>query len=184
MSPKNAIKIINIKKFYSVNSILFNLLWFYLVHLGPIRSIPSTLLLFYPLQSYSLHIGPMLFCSLRSSTVNIGPIQSTSVLFSPTWSYSILFVPIRSIMSTLVQICLFVLIRSTSIPLNPFQYTLVHCPIRSILVPFSPPCSYSTLFCPFGPLHFIWSNSIHLYPSQSIQTTSVRFGLLWSIFLY
>ena len=39
MSPKNAIKMINIQKSYSVHSILFGPLWFYWVHyvdIGPI----------------------------------------------------------------------------------------------------------------------------------------------------
>ena len=150
MSPKNAIKIINIQKSYLVHFFLFGPLWFYLVNLAPIWSIPSTLVLFFPLQFYSDHIGP---------------IQSTLVLFSPTWSYSFLFVPIQSIMSTLVLICQFVLIRSTSVLLNPFRSTLVHSILFGLLwsypVHFGLPCSHSIQFCS------ILSNLVHFYPLQS-----------------
>ena len=68
MSPKNAIKIINIKKSHSVHSILFGLLWSYSVHVGPIL---CTSILFSPPLSYYVYF------------VHFGPIQSTLVLFGP-----------------------------------------------------------------------------------------------------
>ena len=85
---------------------------------------------------------------------------------------------------------------TTSIQFNPIWFILY------ILVPFSPPWSYSIYsiqlgligpFCLFGPLRFIqsfpilrsiWSTSVHsLYfsPVRSIQVTSVHFGLFRSI---
>ena len=175
MSPKNAIKIINIQKSYLVHFFLFGPLWFYLVNLGPIWSIPSTLVLFFALQFYSDHIGPIQsICPLRYYSVDIGPIQSTLVLFGPTWSYSFLFVPIQSIMSTLVLICQFVLIRSNQVLLNPFRSTLVHSILFGLLwsypVHFGLPCSHSIQFCS------ILSNLVHFYPLQSNQTTLVYFG--------
>ena len=71
MSPKNAIKIRNIQKSYSIHFVLFNQHWFCLVYVGPIGSIRSTLILFYPLKSYLVHIG------------YIQSIQPTLALFGP-----------------------------------------------------------------------------------------------------
>ena len=54
MSPKNAIKMINIQKSYSVHFVLFDPHWFCLVYVGPIGSLRSTLILLYPFKSYSI----------------------------------------------------------------------------------------------------------------------------------
>ena len=114
MSPKNAIKMINIQKSYSVHLVLFDPHWFCLVYVGLIGSIRSTLILLYPFKSYSIHICYIIIFNPFSPPwlylVHIGPIQSTlltSVLFSPL--YSLLFYlvdigPIRSTMALFVPI--------------------------------------------------------------------------------
>ena len=134
MSPKNAIKIINIEKYYSVHFVLFDPHWFCLVYIGPIGSIRSTLILFYPFKSYSIHIGYIQsiqstlalfgpYWSYSVHSINFGLIQSTlftSVLFSWYWSYSVHYGPICSYLvhiSTLVLICPIVLIQSYSVHL-------------------------------------------------------------------
>ena len=97
--------------------VLFSLIWSYLVHIDSIY-------LLCPLQFYSVNIGHISpLCPLQSYSghlvyfspiwsilstlvlsVDIGPIQPTLFLFDPT----------RSIMSTLVLICPFVLISLTT----------------------------------------------------------------------
>ena len=165
MSPKNAIKIINIQKFYSV-------------HFGLIR---STLVLFSPFSPhwfYSMHFksvrsklvqfGP--FCPLWFYLVDVGPILSTSVLLGPIWSYSVLFVPIRSITLTLVLICPFVLTRSHSVHFRRLWSNSV----------------YSVKFGPFSPFHSTLVHFIQLSPFWSIPSNSVHwihfglFGPIWS----
>ena len=108
MSHKNALKMINIQKSYSVHFVLFNPHWFCLVYVGPIGSIRSTLILFYPLMSYSVHIGYIQsiqsildlfgpYWSYSVNSIHFSPIQYTqftSVLFSRFWSTMALFVPI------------------------------------------------------------------------------------------
>ena len=106
MSPKNAIKMINIQKFYLVHfglilSILSTLVlcsqfdpnWSYFVHFNPIQASSSYLVHF-------VLFGPNLsFVLIRSTWVPFNPIQSTLVhfvLFSPTWSNSVHHDPIRS----------------------------------------------------------------------------------------
>ena len=114
MSPKNAIKMINIQKSY-------------LVHVGPILSNLSSLIHFSYIISTFVLVGPH-----WSYSVHFSPIQFTLVMFGPFClpsSYSVDIVPIQSITSALVLIYLFVLIRSTFSPL---------CPIRCTLFPFSP----------------------------------------------
>ena len=110
MSPKNAIKMINIQKFYSVyfgpilsSSVHFSSIQSILVLFGAIGPHLFYYVHFSLIQSTMVLFGP--FCPLRSYLVDIGLIRSTLVLF----------VPILSIMSTLVLIYLFVLIRSPSI---------------------------------------------------------------------
>ena len=143
MSIKNAIKMINIQKSYSVHIVLFSPIWSILSSLFHIGSLRSTLVLFGLHWSYSNHqfspfkplwstsdlFGPYgLLWSYSAHSIDFGSIRSTLVLFSPscpfwsylvhfspTWSYSILFVPIQAIMSTLVLICPFILIQSTLI---------------------------------------------------------------------
>ena len=103
MSPKNAIKVINIQKSYSIqigsiqsicpllsNVVLFSSfspLKFYSVQFDPLSCIQSTLDLFGPYQSYSVHLVHFdLLQSYLSHSVHIGPIWSilfTFVLFSP-----------------------------------------------------------------------------------------------------
>ena len=117
MSPKNAIKMINIQKSYSVHFVLFNPHSFCLVYVGPTGSISSTLIQLYPIMSYLIHICYIIIFNPFSPPwlylVHIGPIQSTlltSVLFSPLhsllfylvdsgpiWSTMALFVPIQSL---------------------------------------------------------------------------------------
>ena len=115
MGPKNAIKMINIQKFYSIyfspipsilsffvhfGSIWSMLVllgsfcphWYYYIHFSPIW---STLVIFSPLWFYSVYIGP--FCPLLSYSIDIGPIRSTMVLFGKIYSNSVLFIPIRYI---------------------------------------------------------------------------------------
>ena len=150
MTPKNAIKPINIQKSHSVHigSIRSNLVHTVVISpFGPIQSTLSTKVLFGPLWStlasfgshwsYYVHLGPL----------HIGPISSilpTFVLFSPfcpLWSYSVYsvqFSPTWSIMSTLVDFS----------PIRAIRYTLV-------------------LFSPFFPLR---SYPIHIGP---VQSTSV-----------
>ena len=95
MSPKNAMKMINIQKFCLVlfspfcplwsTLVLFSPLWSYWVqsvHIGPIWYILSTLVLFGPPRSYLVHF------------VHISLIQSTLVLFSPLRSPTVLFSPL------------------------------------------------------------------------------------------
>ena len=161
MSPKNAIKIINIQKSYSVHigsiqsimfsSIQFGLiqsysvlfspcypLKFYLVYFGPFNLIQSTSLLFGP-------FGPHLFYSVHS--VHYSPIQFKLVLFGPfclLWSYSIQIDSIQSSLSTTVQYA-------------HFGPTVQFGPVQSIL---------STLLL-FGPLG---SYSVHLVPIRSIRS--------------
>ena len=135
MSPKNAIKMINIQKSYSVHIGSIQSILSFLVQFGPIRSysihfnanqsIWSALALFGSHWSYSVHFGP--FCPLWSYSVCISSIRSilfTLVLFlvlfglCPLWFYLIHFVhfnhirAIQSILSTLVLFGSFSLLRS------------------------------------------------------------------------
>ena len=137
---------------------------------GPIRScsvhiglIWSTLILFCPFWSYSVHsVYFGIIWSYSVNFVHFVPLQSYSR------SYSVHFVhfgPIRFILSTSV---LFSPHCSTSVQIGLFRS------IRSYsvhLVLFGPPCYYLFIFCPSGPI-------------QSIQITSVHIGLLQSIFVY
>ena len=62
MSPKNAIKMINIQKYYSV-------------HIGSIRSIMSSLVQFGPIQSImSTRVQFSLFSLIQSTLTLFGPI--------------------------------------------------------------------------------------------------------------
>ena len=127
MSPKNAIKIINIQKYYSVHIDPFFPLWFYSIHLGPIRStlvlfgpifplspIQSILVLFGPLWSYLLLISP--HWSTLSNSINFGPIQSSLFLFGP----------ILSIRYTLFHLCSLWSLQTTSIHFGPLRSIFVH----------------------------------------------------------
>ena len=140
---------------------------------GPIRScsvhiglIWSTLILFCPFWSYSVHsvslvlFGPIrsILCTLFHFSPIRGPIRSILVLFGS-------FCPLRSYSVNIA------LLRSKLVFFGPLGS------LRSIrsysvhLVLFGPPCSYLFIFCPFGPI-------------QSIQITSVHIGLLQYIFVY
>ena len=165
MSPKNAIKIINIQKFYLVHfglilSILSTLvLLVNSVQIGPIL---STSILFCPfchfgpnlsIHSYSVHISPPWSYTVHSFL--FGPHRSPSILFDPNWSlwfYSVLID----------------LIRSTSFN---WSNSVHYCPLRSYSV-------YSFLF---GPFRLIQSTLILFNPFGSIQSTLVQFGLFYSI---
>ena len=112
MSSKNAIKIINIQKSYSVH---IGSIWFILsssVQFCPIRSIWSYLVhyvhqssiiysvLFSPHWPYLVHIGPSWFtevifgpfCLLWSYSVHYVYFGFNFVLFGPYWFYSVHFV--------------------------------------------------------------------------------------------
>ena len=120
------------KKWYNIRCLNFLST---LVHIGSFR---STLVLFCPLRSYSVHIGPRSILStlvFLVQSIHFGPV----CYFSPVWS----------ILSTLVLIC-------------PFNL------IRSILVLFS----------------LLRSHLILLVPIWSIQTISVHFDPLRSIFVH
>ena len=158
MSPKNAIKIINIQKSYSVHigsiqsimfssiqfglirsySVLFSPFYppkFYLVYFVPFNLIQSTSLLFGP-------FGPHLFYSVHS--VHYSPIQFKLVLFGPfclLQSYSIQIDSIQSSLSTTVQYAHF----GPTVQFGPVQSILstlvLFGPLRFNLVIFSPLCS-------------------------------------------
>ena len=207
MSSKNAIKIINIQKFYSVYFVLLGPLWFYSVHIGPILStlilfcpfcpLRSTLVLFCPLWSYSVysvHIGLILSTLVLFSHISpiqsilftlihfslIQAIQSSLVLFGlfcQLWFYSVhfglaqstlvLFGPIRSITSTLVLICTFILWSTLvlfSLLWSPLVLFSPHWSSIFFSVQFGPLCSHSVLFCPCYQLLSIWPNAVHLCP--------------------
>ena len=111
MSPRNAIKIINIQKSY-------------LVHFGPIRSIFSS----------SVHFG-----SIRSILVlyrSFCLLQLTLVLFSPPWSYSVhmstlvLIYALVLFWSTSFPFCHILSIQSTSFHLCPLRSIFMHLHIR------------------------------------------------------
>ena len=113
MSPKNAMKIINIQKSYSVyiGSIWSNLIQFSPLCLLKLYSVHSVL--FNPHWLYSVHIRPILsisvlfglFCPLSSYSID-------SIYFGSIWPYSVYIGPIWSILSTLIH---FSPIRSTSV---------------------------------------------------------------------
>ena len=153
---------------------------------GPIRScsvhiglIWSTLILFCPFWSYSVHsVYFGIIWSYSVNFVHFVPLQSYSR------SYSVHFVhfgPIRFILSTSV---LFSPHCSTSVQIGLVQsirFTSVH----------------SFLFSPFGPIRStlflfihilsIWSNSVHLVPIYSYSVHLVQFSpfkLLWFILIY
>ena len=112
MSPKNAIKIINIQKIYLVHIGSIQSIMYASVQFGPIRSmrplsVHSVLFSpFCPIKFYSVHsvfFNPLQSYSAHS--IHIGLILSISVLFGLNWSYSVHYVqfcPIRSVLSTLV----------------------------------------------------------------------------------
>ena len=112
MSPKNAIKMINIQKYYLVH---ISPIWSMLVHSTHFGSIRFTLVLFSPYcrvwsnfstWSYLVDIGPIpsyLFllrshCSTLSYSVHLGLIRSSLFPFDPILS-------IRSTLFHLVHLC-------------------------------------------------------------------------------
>ena len=180
MSPKNAIKIINIQKSYLVH---IGSIWSIMsttVHkaitspFDPIQSILSTKVLFGLfglLQSTSVLLGP--FSPHWSYFVHFSSIQSKLVLFSsfcPLLSYSVHFVHfglIRFILSTLILFHSIWSILSTLVhfsPIRAIRYTLV---LFGLFCPLCSTRSTLVLFSPFFPLQ---SYSIHIGP---IWSTSV-----------
>ena len=149
MSPKNAIKKINIQKSYLVHfgfvqstlvlfglvspldlilstSVLFGPHWFYsvhFVHFGPLQSYSDHSVHYSHIRPvlYTLFLfGPLLSYSIHY--VHFGPIWSSLVLFGPICSYSvhyIHFVPNLSIR-------LFGQLQSYSIPFVPIPSICVH----------------------------------------------------------
>ena len=128
MSPKNAIKIINIQNSYSIHT---GFIWSTLstkIIFDQFSFIQSKLVQFCPLQSYSVHIGPIQF--ILSILVHLSPIQS--ILSTSAFSFHI--GPIRSIMSTLVLIYS-VLFGVLLVPFSPIWSNLVHFdPLGSFFV--------------------------------------------------
>lgn len=95
-------------------------------------------------------------------------ILSTSIVFSPHWSYSVQFGPFQFILSTLILICVLI-----------WPYLVPFGPIWSTMFQFGPILSISSTVFLFGPILCIWS-TLFIW---SIQTTSVHFGPLRSIFV-
>ena len=94
MTPKSAIKMINIQKSYLVHIGLNQSILPSLVHFSPIGSIRSTLVIFNPY----VHFGPNL--SIRSRSVYFDPIQFTLFPFGllrSIWSICVHFGPFVSI---------------------------------------------------------------------------------------
>ena len=137
MSPRNAIKMINIQKSY-------------LVHFGPIRSIFSSSVHFGSTWSTFVLLG--LIGPNWSYSFLFSPIRFTLVIFSPLWFYSVHIGPISFILSTSVDIGP---IQSTMILFGLYVHFGPNLCIGFFLVLFGPPCSHSVIFCPFSPLHSI-----------------------------
>ena len=93
MNPKNATKMINIQKSYSVHIVSIWSNQYSSVQFGPIRSYLVHSVHYSSIRSNSIH--SVLFSPCRL-------VQSTLALFGPHWSYSVHFGPIRSILFTLV----------------------------------------------------------------------------------
>ena len=142
MSPKNAIKIINIQNSYSIH---IGFIWSTLstkIILNQFSFIQSTLVLFCPLQSYSVHIDPIRF--ILSILVHLSPIQSflsTSAFsfhFGPylfIHSYSVYFSPIRRpIWSPSVLFDQLCSIGSNSVRFDPLGSCFVHLHNEKIYV--------------------------------------------------
>ena len=171
MSPKNAIKMINIQKFYSVQFGPFSPHWPYSVHIGPILSTSVLFSLFCPLWS---------FWSILSTLVQFGPIQS---MLSALLHFS----PIPVIRSTLVHFVHFSFIRSiqsTLVLFNPNQsYSVLFCPIWFCSVhpvhfsPIRSIRSYSVHHFLFGPILSIWSTLFYLIQFKSLWFILVHLDL-------
>ena len=172
---------------FNFHLVLFHPFRSYLVYfsppLGPIRPILSILVLFGPVQSYSVLFALNLFCSVHLVRP-FCPLWSYSVLFSPIRSHSVHLCPIQLIRSTLVHQVLFGPIRSiwSSLVLSgphwSFQSTSVQlCPFCLNSVHFGPIQSTSVLFSLFCPL---CSYSIHFSLIQSTFVWFGRFGLIRS----
>ena len=150
----------------SMHSVLFGLLWSYLihsVHIGPIR----------PIQSTSIH--SVLFSPLRSYSVYFGSIRSTLVLFGPHWSYSVDSVHFGPLQSIRYYSIYFGSIRSNLVLFGPFCHIQS---IRSTLVLFCPCWPYLIHSVHFGP---IWSNLFNLV-YINIRSVLVRLNLSESFF--
>ena len=91
MSPKNAMKRINIQNFYFVHSVIFGPLWSYQVHSNHISPIKSSLVNF------------SIFWTIRSNLVDIGSMRSILVLLGPICFYSTHYVHIGPIRYILVH---------------------------------------------------------------------------------
>ena len=178
MHPKNAIKMINIQKSYSVHivslwsnlsSVQFNPIWsylvhsihhsfvrsnsIYLVHFSPIQSIQSTLALFSSYWSYLVYFG--FIQSIMPTLVLFGPIRS----ILSARSTSVWFGPFCTVWSYSVHFVHFDSIWSYLVHIDPIRSTSVLlvlfcplCQLRSYLVRFGPSYNYLALLCPFGPI--------------------------------
>ena len=154
--------------------VLFGLHWFYWVY-------SFKLVLFYLLRSYFVCIGhiqsiPFWFylvhiCPNSDYSVNLGPIQSTLVLFRPLWSYSVHFGHI--------QFYLFLF--------GPCVHFGPNVSIRSYLVHFSPPCSHLVLFYPFnlfGPLVSTSVHFMHLHIRNRYVWVEITYSKSIYIYIY
>ena len=116
MSPKNAIKMINIQKYY-------------LVHIGPIRSTLVHSAHFGSSWSTLSYLVLVLFSWRWSYSVLFVPTRFTLVhsdLFSPLWSYSVLLVPIQSYFVHSIHY----------VPFGPLVFTIVTLILSHINIAF------------------------------------------------
>ena len=145
MSPKASLQSLNqilpLQTCFSyIFVVYYSPLQSYLVHVGPTRSILSTLVLFGPLQFTSVLFGSL--CPLWSYSV-------LSVLFSPLCFYLVQFSPILSILFTSV---LSIHIGSIGSIRSYLVHTIHFRSIQSILILFGPYWSYLNHSIHFG--HF------------------------------
>ena len=114
-----------------------------MVHFGLIRS----------RLVYSIHFNP-----LRSYSIDIDFVRSTSVLFGPHWSDMVHYSILCSLQSNLVLFGLLWFYSAHSIHFGPIW-------------------SYSVHFSPF------WSYLVHFWPIKLIRSFSVNIGPIWSHYI-
>ena len=144
MSPKNAIKNINIQSLIQSILVLFGpfchlqSIWFNLAHSVLFNQLRFNLVHSIHIGPYSLYFG--LIRSIQSTLALFGPHWSYFVLFSqfyPLWSYSVYYLYFGSISSYSVQSAHFDPLQSYSDHLVLFGPFCPLCPIQSTLLLFS-----------------------------------------------